>query len=42
MGGVWVDSRPKLVPGVMLTLSSLAAEAIMELAKEVRAVSRLL
>lgn len=30
------DSRPKLAPGVMLTLSSLAAEAIMVFTEEVR------
>lgn len=36
MGGMREDSRPKLVPGVMLTLSALGAEAIMELTEEVR------
>lgn len=34
MGGVG-DSRPKLVPGVMITLSALGAEAVMELTEEV-------
>lgn len=34
MGAVG-DSRPKLVPGVMITLSALGAEAIMELTEEV-------
>eukprot|EP00903_Cladosiphon_okamuranus_P007920 g7648.t1 len=34
-GGIEEDSRPKLVPGVMLTLSHEAAEAIMSFTEEV-------
>lgn len=38
-GGVEEDSRPKLVPGAMLTLSHQAAEATMAFTEEVRVLS---